>query len=86
MLNHQCRAKDLVCDLSEIVVIWKKETIHECPFLNVTYALLMLDEDFETNAVLVDRNDQLAFRVLNKITYCVFLVLYLKKLEKLKLD
>jgi len=56
----------------------------------------MLDEDFETNAVLVDRNDQLAFRVLNKVTYCgmemweasygVFLVSYIEKLEKLKPD
>ena len=69
VFNQKCKAKDLRCSLGDIIIIWKKETIHECPFYNVTDAFLTADEDFETNAILGDKNDQLAFRLVSKLLW-----------------
>ena len=66
--RSSCRAKDLYCILSESVVVWTKDVIHDCPFERIDVLKFVFYENM--NKLVFNREQRLLFVINSKFMSC----------------
>ena len=66
LFGSSCKAKDLKCELSESIVIWKPDIVLDCPFRPVKYGIEFLVHTNDNE----NSNTSWALEIKNKAFHC----------------